>query len=259
MPLILVILKCLTWKIEANFLSLLCVQVTCSVHQAGMSQVRSCCAILLSLMAVVEPVCEGELMARMSWMLHHHLNRAVSTDLNTNQCNTCLSGCLKTALIGGLRLLSQGLRLAGTCSASVGWRMEKMGAATFSAWSRPQTLCGREVMNGIYLFGDIAQPAQYWYLMLQSCVVFCKKVFCGKNADRFSSYWLKIPLILKNYFVDLHISQTITRLLPFTGILCVNEDRLELHNRFPLKKALCGYFLLSGILVNCLVIINWWD
>jgi len=66
-------------------------------------------------------------------------------------------------------------------------------------------------------------------------------------------------LILKNYCMDLHISQTITRLLPFTGILCVNEDRLGLHNRFPLKKALCGYFLLSGILVNCLVIINWWN
>lgn len=65
-----------------------------------------------------------------------------------------------------------------------------------------------------------------------------------------------LPLILKNYFTDLHISQTITRLLPFTGILYVNEDRLGLHNRFPLKKALCGYFLLSGILVNCLVIIN---
>lgn len=63
-------------------------------------------------------------------------------------------------------------------------------------------------------------------------------------------------LILKNYCMDLHISQTITRLLPFTGILRVNEDRLGLHNRFPLKKALCGYFLLSGILVNCLVIIN---
>lgn len=86
-------------------LSLLCVQVPCSVYQVGMSQVSSCCAILLSLMAVVA-VCEGELMARMSGVLHYHLNKAVNIDLNTNQRNTRLSGCLKTTTVGGLRLFS---------------------------------------------------------------------------------------------------------------------------------------------------------
>lgn len=82
-------------------LSLFCAQVTCSVRQVEMSQL-----ILLPLMAVVEPMCEGELMARMSGVLHHHLNRAVNTDLNTNQPKTSLSGCLKTTTVGVLRLLS---------------------------------------------------------------------------------------------------------------------------------------------------------
>lgn len=81
-------------------LSLFCAQVTCSVHQVGMSQLRSRRAILLPLMAVVEPMCEGELMARMSGVLHHHLNRAVSTDLNTNQPKTSLSGCLLPLQLG---------------------------------------------------------------------------------------------------------------------------------------------------------------
>ena len=38
---------------------------------------------------------------------------------------------------------------------------------------------------------------------------------CRKNAKMFSFHLLKIPLILKNYFMDLQISQTITRLLAF--------------------------------------------
>lgn len=71
---------------------------------------------------------------------------------------------------------------------------------------------------------------------------FCKGLWEKCKNVSFPFAEITLLLILKNCFTDLHISQTITGLLPFTGILCVNEDRLGLYNRFPLKKALCGYF-----------------
>lgn len=54
------------------------------------------------------PVTHGSCVKESSWLgwVGYHLNRSVNTDLNTNQHNTCLSGCLKTTTIDGLRLLS---------------------------------------------------------------------------------------------------------------------------------------------------------
>lgn len=146
-------------------LSLLCVQVPCSVYQVGMSQVSSCCAILLSLMAVVA-VCEGELMARMSGVLHYHLNKAVNIDLNTNQRNTCLSGCLKTTTVGCLRLFSL-----------VPAPVQRVLDEGWKKWVQPwcqldaDPKCCGEGRWSMCLFsasGDTAQPSLY--LILWTCV-----------------------------------------------------------------------------------------
>lgn len=149
-----------------------------------MSQLRSRRAILLSLMAVVEPMCEGGLMARMSGVLHRHLNRAVNTDLNTHQPKTSLSGFfwrwLQLVVFWLLSLVPAAVQRV----LDEGW---KKWALPCSQLDPDPKWCGQRRWWWEFssFFGDPAQPAWYQYLTLQTWVVFHKKVFAEKMRTGF--------------------------------------------------------------------------
>lgn len=64
-------------------------------------------------------------------------------------------------------------------------------------------------------------------MLPRTSLSFCKHL--GETQIKYHSLSFAkniLLLILKMKIMGLHISQTLTRLLHFTGIVCINEDRL---------------------------------